>query len=981
MRRQSQRRNTSPLLPLIALVVGAFALRLMRLGAASLWYDETVSMLLAGKPIPALVAHTARDIHPPFYYLLLHWWTGLTGRSEFSAAYMSLAFGLLLVPATFSLARRLIAFGHPAGASRHLLPITSAFLVAISPYNIWYSQEVRMYTLGAFLCVLNGYSAWRLLTEAGRGRQPGPRRALWVVFVLSAALGLYTLYYFAFFLIFQAVFILAVLLRERLDARPWLQAAGATLILWAPWFPIAWRQATNPPVPPWREFTPLWTVLRDSFAALAFGQSAPPSAWWPWLLVALALSVLGMIWARGWKLRLFLLGATWAPVALIYLLSVVATPLFHVRYVFTYSPYFYLLLAAGLAALRMWLSPRVAGAAVVGVLVLWAGLSGRSLWAFWNDPAYNTDDFRGAMSRLEELWRPGDALLVNAGYVYPVVSYYFDGPILWQGRLTSYAASTATQASTALESHEAGLVVLQSGSLDAPPDLGWGLPESDFYATTTAETESALNRVASRHPRLWVLRAYDTVTDPEGHIRTWLQNHATLFYDELLTGETNARLQGWLLPPSFQSAPERRTEARFGEGLRLDGFTLNREQVRGGEELYVRLAITSGEAVPDDLHLALGLMDAAGRQWAVADFQPIGPTLPLATIPAGAGIELPLRLTVPPGLPPGNYELRLKAYSSEGVLPVSGDSAASTEQARLAVVAVLPTPASTQTEALSMPVPVKGDFEGRLTLLGARIGNQTARVGETIEVELLWQAGNGLRADDDLRPTLRLDGVADDGGVVTRYPTSAWQPGQIVRDLHQLPIPPDASPGRYPIQLEVLAPAEGRSLVATGLVERKRQIRLGEILVEDRPRSFAAPDPAVKTDAQFGPAIELVGYDLASSRIRPGEALQLTLYWHALSRPAGRYKIFTHLIDPNGQLQGQRDVEPGEGTAPTNGWARGEYITMTLTIPVAADAPAGHYDLRLGFYDPITGERVEVFGAEAAREERYLRLLQVEVGE
>src|SRR5690606_12455542 len=160
--------------------------------------------------------------------------------------------------------------------------------------------------------------------------------------------------------------------------------------------------------------------------------------------------------------------------------------------------------------------------------------------------------------------------------------------------LTSYAASTATQASTALESHEAGLVVLQSGSLDAPPDLGWGLPESDFYATTTAETESALNRVASRHPRLWVLRAYDTVTDPEGHIRTWLQNHATLLYGELLTGETSARLQGWLLPPSFQSASERRTEARFGEGLRLDGFTLNREQVSGGEELYVRLAITSG---------------------------------------------------------------------------------------------------------------------------------------------------------------------------------------------------------------------------------------------------------------------------------------------------------------------------------------------------------------------------------------------------
>ena len=56
---------------LLALLTG-FALRLYHLGAESLWYDETVSVHLARQPIPAMIEHTAGDIHPPGYYFLLH---------------------------------------------------------------------------------------------------------------------------------------------------------------------------------------------------------------------------------------------------------------------------------------------------------------------------------------------------------------------------------------------------------------------------------------------------------------------------------------------------------------------------------------------------------------------------------------------------------------------------------------------------------------------------------------------------------------------------------------------------------------------------------------------------------------------------------------------------------------------------------------------------------------------------------------------
>ena len=65
----------------LILLAGA-ALRLYRLGADSLWYDETVSTFLAGSRLPELLRHTAGDIHPPGYYILLRGWLVLMGYPD-----------------------------------------------------------------------------------------------------------------------------------------------------------------------------------------------------------------------------------------------------------------------------------------------------------------------------------------------------------------------------------------------------------------------------------------------------------------------------------------------------------------------------------------------------------------------------------------------------------------------------------------------------------------------------------------------------------------------------------------------------------------------------------------------------------------------------------------------------------------------------------------------------------------------------------
>ena len=133
----------------LALLLFAFALRLFHLGSESLWYDETVSAYLAAQPLPELIAHTARDIHPPAYYLLLHVWRLVSQPTvafglEYLYSWPNVALAILILALTFAVAKR--AFG--SAAAHWTLAIA-----ALHPYQIWFAQEVRMYALGA-LCVM-----------------------------------------------------------------------------------------------------------------------------------------------------------------------------------------------------------------------------------------------------------------------------------------------------------------------------------------------------------------------------------------------------------------------------------------------------------------------------------------------------------------------------------------------------------------------------------------------------------------------------------------------------------------------------------------------------------------------------------------------------------------------------------------------------------------------------------------------------------
>jgi 4-amino-4-deoxy-L-arabinose transferase-like glycosyltransferase len=937
----------------------ALGLRLYRLGAQSLWYDETVSVYLASQSIPALVAHTAGDIHPPGYYLLLHLWRGLAGRSDFAAAFFSLFFGLILVVQADWLGRRV--FGRRAG-------LLAALLVALSPYHLWYSQEVRMYTLGAACGMVVLGATLHLMAraeEAGPGA--GRRGVLWALgaYVLAGAAGLWVLYYFAFLLVALNLMVagwwLAGALQGRLSGRwlgRWALAQAAVLLLYAPWLPVAWRQATQPPVPPWRGFVGLGSILVESWTALSLGQSVPPGGAWLLLLFVAALFALGL--AGGWSgpdvrpsravERWLLAGALWLPVLLIYVASFL-TPLYHVRYVFTYSTPFYVLIGAGLVRLGRLLKPQWQWLQTAALIVLIA-FCGASMVAYHTDPAYVGDDHRGAVQFLARAWRPGDAILVNAGYTYPALLTYWQGdPIAWRGRLVGDRPPGP----------QAGPVVVQSGTVAGEPSLGWGDPASDFYAMSAQATDEALARLFSDFHRVWVYRLYDTVTDPAGHIRGWLEEQGTLFLDQVFSGEGQLRVQGYATGREGVPGSGLPGGGRLADGaLELAAAGALPDAVAVGGALDVALFWRVTGPLPADALLFVGLYDEAGRRWAQADEQPLGPLFPPGAWPVGEVVRTPVRVPIPAGTPPGRYGLEVGWYRFVEGQPMW---LAGPEGERLAVGAVAVEPPE---DWWALPAPAVEQRIGVTVGSGVRLeGLEALRLeaypGETVELDLLWRVEVDrpppgpvvLQVTDDAGRLYVEQVSAPAGG---RAPFASAEAGQLLRDPWALALPGDLPPGVYNLS------AGRRGPDGSWLEVRRGGLRLGSthplatIRVEGRPVERVAPAVAQEVDARFGDGIRLVGYDLQ----RQAAELDLVLYWQALAPMAVRYKIFVHLVangDPS-DIRAQADRVPH---LPTTGWVPGEYLRDRLALATAG-RQAGCYGLLVGLYDEVSGERLPVAG-------------------
>ncbi len=240
------------------------------------------------------------------------------------------------------------------------------------------------------------------------------------------------------------------------------------------------------------------------------------------------------------------------------------------------------------------------------------------------------------------------------------------------------------------------------------------------------------------------------------------------------------------------------------------------------------------------------------------------------------------------------------------------------------------------------PVPLTGG----MFLSGAVIGGGQYRPGQTVRVGLLWQRGDGLLGDFAPEVRLEQDGrvlaINDDGPVQGRYLADQWRPGELVREVRDIRLPADTD---GPVQV----------VVRSG----STQLPIGIIDVAGGAVMFERPPVAQTVNVTFENVAELVGSTGPDGDVIAGNTVPITLVWQSLSSAIGTdYAVFAHLVDEEGQLIGQHDGQPDGGTRPTSDWLDGEYILDRHPLMFQALAYEGPARIRVGLYDPQTGERL-----------------------
>ncbi|MDD5071027.1 MAG: glycosyltransferase family 39 protein, partial [Candidatus Omnitrophica bacterium] len=141
-----------------------FLLRLYHLGSRSFWYDEAISMLAVRDfNLENIRNYGAFFTDAPLFYAFLKGWS-FFGEGEFFLRILPMFFGCLSIIAVYYLAKLLF---DPKTA------IISSFILAVVPFHIYYSQELRVYTMVAFLALISMYYFVGLTKKSSLGNSIG----------------------------------------------------------------------------------------------------------------------------------------------------------------------------------------------------------------------------------------------------------------------------------------------------------------------------------------------------------------------------------------------------------------------------------------------------------------------------------------------------------------------------------------------------------------------------------------------------------------------------------------------------------------------------------------------------------------------------------------------------------------------------------------------------------------------------------------
>ncbi|MFP4498229.1 MAG: glycosyltransferase family 39 protein [Vulcanimicrobiota bacterium] len=424
------------------LIVIAFIIRLVELGSKSFFVDEGVTIYTSSYPLGKILPLMMKmgEVHPPLYFWCIHLWKAGYGTFQFLSleAYMRLSsviFGVLSVYFTWLLGKKLFT---------RQTAFTATFLITISTFHVFYSQELRMYAPLLFLFCLSLYLFLKLLEKPGY--------LICSLLVVSQALAFH-IHYFGLFIpaieimFLGYLFLLNHFKKNKEDKRninegelcvtfqklvqdlsllmnrlKWVLASlGLSLMIFSWWVPFLLKQTGHQDLG--LRKNPDLLMILELFSRLSYGeQVTQPEFFGINLFLLLSIIPIALViytlFLKPLAGQFLIILWLFTPLTIILIAGLTHFHMFEYMYFYIVTPALWLLISSGLSKMKM---KYVASLLLILIMVM-------NMFTFnnyQNSSYYQPQNWRRVAEYVSDKLEPGEMVIIHPSMMAMPFSVYF----------------------------------------------------------------------------------------------------------------------------------------------------------------------------------------------------------------------------------------------------------------------------------------------------------------------------------------------------------------------------------------------------------------------------------------------------------------------------------------------------------------------------------------------------------------------------
>lgn len=309
---------------LLGIILLGACMRLYNLGYTSLWYDEANTLIFTNFVYhPSYLINIDKNTDPALFIVFTWIWKNFvlfffpfkTGSItyDFAVRLLPCLFSIACIPTVYYACKSILKLGKAPSEkvydpSEGTAPLIAAALITISPFHLFYAQELRNYSL---FTLLGALVLWALVNALQKDTH-----TTWAVLGLLLALSFWN-HFFSFWLfVVVDIFILLYFGLTIRNYFKWMFWHSITLLLCLPAIFQAYgiTQIVNGIKGQWMP-APNYKTAFITFKAFFSGYSPYAWAYWPLFLICLALFFYGLYTLRKhYKTAILILFWTWLPI-------------------------------------------------------------------------------------------------------------------------------------------------------------------------------------------------------------------------------------------------------------------------------------------------------------------------------------------------------------------------------------------------------------------------------------------------------------------------------------------------------------------------------------------------------------------------------------------------------------------------------------------------------------------------------------------